>query len=50
MEPVSFTLDFVAHTITVAFSDGTEKVYYDAASYLSDFPDREGDAKAVWPS
>lgn len=48
MEPESFTLDFVNHTITVVFMDGSEKIYYDAQTYLADYPDRTGDALAVW--
>lgn len=49
MNAETFTLNFEDHTITVEFSDGSTKVYTDAASYLADFPDRQGDAEAVWP-
>ena len=48
MEPVSYTLNFVEKTITVTFSDDTEKLYTDAGSYLADYPERKGDAYAVW--
>lgn len=43
----TFTLDWTTLTITVVFTDGSQKVYADAASYLADFPDRAGDAAAM---
>lgn len=47
MEPEAFTLNFVDQTITVTFTDGSEKIYYDAETYLADYPDRRKDAIAI---
>lgn len=49
MKTESFTLDWSTKTIMVTFEDQSTKEYTDAESYLADFPDRQGDAEAVWP-